>query len=434
MTSKKLVQPKRQPAKPTALARRSDSPRPRPAPAPPARIQLPTGYAQLLEDLKARIRQAQVRAAVAANRELLALYWQIGKSIVQRQQVEGWGKAVIDRLAADIQSAFPGIRGFSPSNIWRMRAFYLTWKNQERISAQPVPESGQDFLPSPAPKTKKKILAPAVRESLDLNLAPPARELDERNLPALVAEITWAHNVILMERVKDLEERLWYAQQTLEHGWSRNVLVHQIESGLYHRQGSAVTNFQRTLPPLQSDLAHQAIKDPYVFDFLTLTKEATERDLERGLIEHIRKFLLELGVGFAYLGSQVPLTVGEDDFYLDLLFYHVRLRCYVVIELKEGEFKPEYAGKMNFYLSAVDDRMRHPDDQPTLGLILCRTKNRIIAEYALRDIRKPIGVADWKMKLIETLPKDLRGSLPSIKELEAELGGVTGPTRHKGHS
>jgi len=429
MTSKKIGQPKRQSAKPNALARRSESPQP--APVKPARIKLPTGYAQLLEDLKARIRQAQVRAAVAANRELLALYWQIGKAIVQRQRVEGWGKAVIDRLAADIQSAFPGIKGFSPSNIWRMRAFYLTWKEQGKISAQRVPKSEHDFLPSPAPKSKKKFLAPAVRESLDSNLAQPARELEERNLPPLVAEITWAHNVILMERVKDLEERLWYAQQTLANGWSRNILALQIETGLYHRQGKAVTNFERTLPPAQSDLAQQTIKDPYVFDFLTLTKEATERDLERGLIEHIRKFLLELGVGFAYLGSQVPLTVGEDDFYLDLLFYHVRLRCYVIIELKEGEFKPEYAGKMNFYLSAVDDRMRHPDDQPSLGLILCRTKNRIIAEYALRDVRKPIGVADWK--LVETLPKNLRGSLPSIEELEAELGSAAGVPRRKGH-
>ena len=407
MTSKKIVKPKRQLGKKNALARRSDSPRPRRALIQPARIKLPAGYVELLEDLKARIRQAQARAASAASRALIILYWHIGEAIVERQQLEGWGSAVIDRLAADIQSAFPGIRGFSPTNISRMRAFYLAWKDQVAISAQGVP------------KLSSSNSARAVPESEDPIWPPP------------VAEIPWGHHVILLFKIEAPEERLWYAQKTIEHGWSRNILALQIESGLYHRQGKAVTNFERTLPPDQSDLAQQAIKDPYVFDFLALTKEATERDLERGLIEHIRKFLLELGFGFAYLGSQVPLTIGEDDFYLDLLFYHVRLRCYVVIELKEGEFKPEYAGKMNFYLSAVDDLMRHPDDQPSLGLILCRTKNRIIAEYALRDVRKPIGVADWK--LVETLPKNLRGSLPSIEELEAELGSAAGLPRRKGH-
>ena len=401
-----MAKKKRAPAESKgALARRSRPPRSGPAKVQPSRIKLPPGYTKLLEDLKDRIRQAQVRAAWAVNRELIALYWHIGKSIVERQQAEGWGAAVIDRLAADIQSAFPGIQGFSPSNISRMRAFYLAWRDQIVISAQPVPNLTFSFSAQAVPETEGPIW------------------------PPLVAEIPWGHHVVLLFKIQNPKERLWYAQQTLDYGWSRAVLVHQIESGLYRRQGKAVTNFERTLPPPQSDLAQQTIKDPYVFDFLTLAEDASERDLHQGLVDHIRKFLLELGVGFAYLGSQVPLTVGEDDFYLDLLFYHVRLRCYVVIELKEGAFKPEYAGKMNFYLSAVDDRMRLPDDKPSIGLILCRGKNRITAEYALRDIRKPIGVADWKIKLVETLPENLRGSLPTIEELEAELGKATGAGR-----
>jgi predicted nuclease of restriction endonuclease-like (RecB) superfamily len=219
--------------------------------------------------------------------------------------------------------------------------------------------------------------------------------------------------------VKNAEERLWYAEQTLANGWSRNVLVMQIERGLYRRQGKAQTNFAQTLPPPQSDLAQQIIKDPYNFDFLTLSAQAHEKDLETALVEHIRKFLLELGVGFSFVGSQYPLDVGGEDFRIDLLFYHLKLRCFVVIDLKMGPFKPEYAGKMNFYLSAVDDLLRHPDDKPSIGLILCKTKNRIIAEYALRDVSKPLGISEFQH--LEQLPEQLKGTLPTIEELEAEL-------------
>jgi predicted nuclease of restriction endonuclease-like (RecB) superfamily len=343
------------------------------------------GYAALLDELKARIRAAQVKAALSVNRELILLYWDIGKSIVERQRKEGWGRSVVERLARDLQAEFPGISGFSPQNMWYMRAFYLAWTVEVA------------------------------------NLQQPVGELDGENLPQAVGEIPWGHNVQLLSKLNDPSKRFWYAQKTIEHGWSRAVLVHQIESSLYERQGKAVTNFDRALPPPQSDLARQALKDPYVFDFLTLTEDAAERELERGLLAHIRKFLLELGTGFAFVGQQHHLEVGGEDFYLDLLFYHLRLRCYVVIDLKVEPFRPEFAGKMNFYLSAVDDRLRQQDDKPSIGLILCKDKSKIIVEYALRDTRKPMGVASYR--LTASLPRHLKGSLPSIEELEAELGG-----------
>ena len=354
---------------------------------------LPKGYVELLEDLKTRIRTTQIKATLSANRELIRLYWDIGKAIVERQRKEGWGKSVVERLARDLQAEFRGISGFSPQNMWYMRAFYLAWTAEAA------------------------------------NLQQPVGELDGENLPHPVGEIPWGHNIVLLEKVKSLARRLWYAEKTIEHGWSRAVLVHQIESGLHERQGKAVTNFDRTLPPPQSDLARQALKDPYVFDFLTLTNDAAERELEQGLLAHIRRFLLELGTGFAFVGQQYYLEVGGEDFYIDLLFYHLRLRCYVAIDLKVEPFKPEFAGKMNFYLSAVDDLLRHPDDKPSIGLILCKDRNKVVVEYALRDTRKPMGVAAYR--LTTSLPKDLKGSLPTIEELEAELSGGTKTTKSR---
>jgi predicted nuclease of restriction endonuclease-like (RecB) superfamily len=348
-------------------------------------------YARLLDELRTRIRTAQVKAALSVNRELIDLYWQIGSSIVERQQFEGWGKSIIDRLARDIQQSFPGMPGFSPRNIWRMRAFYLAWR-QANLS-QTVTDSGTAILPR------------------------AVAELDEPILPRAVAEIPWGHNIALMEKLESPKERLWYAEQSTVQGWSRPVLVHQIETGLYHRSGKAITNFAATLPAPASDLAQQLIKDPYNFDFLTLAPDAQERDLEAGLIEHLKKFLLELGVGFAFVGQQHHLEVGGEDFYIDLLFYHLKLRRYVVIDLKVEEFKPEFAGKMNFYLSAIDDQFRNGDDQSSIGLILCKTRNRVIAEYALRDTAKPMGVATYAA----ALPAALRASLPSPAELAREL-------------
>ena len=331
---------------------------------------IPAGYEQLLGELKERIRQAQVRAALSVNRELVLLYWQIGHGILLQQQQQGWGAKVIDRLARDLQHKFPGMKGFSPRNLKYMRAFAGAYPDQSIVQASP-------------------------------------------------AQITWYHNTTLLDKVKDPAERDWYMRATIQHGWSRDVLAHQIESGLYRRQGQAVTNFDRTLPAPESDLARQLLKDPYNFDFLTLGAAAHERDLEHGLLAHLRDFLLELCVGFAFVGSQYHLEVGGEDFYLDVLFYHLRLRRYVVIDLKIGEFKPEYAGKMNFYLAAADDLLRHPDDQPSIGIILCKTRNRTIAEYALRDMHAPLGVVTYR--LTEALPEELRGSLPTIAELEGTL-------------
>jgi len=341
----------------------------------PARqsIGLPNGYAELLTDLKARIRTAQVKAALSANRELILLYWEIGRRILDEQQKEGWGAKVIERLAHDLKVEFPEMRAFSSRNLLFMRA-----------------------------------LAEAYR--------------DKQFVKQLVSQIPWGHNIRILQAIKNPVEREWYISQTIEFGWSRSILVLQIENELYHRQGKAVTNFPRTLPQPQSDLAQQTLKDPYIFDFLTFDASARERRLEESLLSHIQRFLVELGMGFAFVGRQVHFEVGGEDFYLDLLFYHLRLRCFVVIELKAGDFRPEYVGKMNFYLSAVDDRLRHAEDKPSIGLILCKTQDRLIVEYALRDVRKPVGVAEWKTRIVKSLPKDLKGRLPSIEEIEQELG------------
>jgi predicted nuclease of restriction endonuclease-like (RecB) superfamily len=331
---------------------------------------VPSGYPEFLADVKGRIQTAQLRASVAVNRELVLLYWHIGREILARQERENWGAKVIDRLAADLKSAFPEMKGFSPRNLKYMRAFAAAWTE-----------------------------APIVQQ--------------------LVAQIPWGHNVRILDYVKDASLREWYVRATLEHGWSRDVLVHQIESGLHSRQGRAVTNFDRTLPPPQSDLAQEITKDPYNFDFLTLSPEAHERDLEGGLLEHLCDFLLELGVGFAFIGRQYRLQVGDEEFWLDLLFYHVKLRAYVVVDLKTQPFRPEFAGKMNFYLSAVNNLLRHPEDQPSIGLILCKTRDRVVAEYSLQDVSKPIGVSEYQ--LAAGLPEKWKGNLPTIEELESEL-------------
>jgi len=331
-----------------------------------------TTYESFLRDLKARIHTVQTRATLAVNRELVLLYWEIGRDILLRQQREGWGAKVIEQLATDLKREFPEMKGFSARNLKYMRAFAEAWPDGEFVQQA-------------------------------------------------AAQIPWFHNCTLLDKVAAPQEREWLIRKTIENGWSRPVLVHQIESRLYHRQGKAVTNFQVTLPPVQSDLAHEMLKDPYVFDFLSIGEEAHERDLERELVKHITNFLLELGAGFSFVGKQFHLEVGGEDFYLDLLFYHLKLRCYMVIELKTGPFRPEYAGKLNFYLSAVDDLLRHESDTPSIGLILCKDKNRLIAEYALRDISKPVGVSEYR--LVEAIPEELKGSLPTIEELEAELSG-----------
>lgn len=358
---------------------------------------VPTGYGPLLAELKSCVRAAQLRAATSVTRELNQLYWEIGAAIARAQESKGYGKQVVERLAADLQAEFPGMAGFSPQNVWFMRSFYLAWFGSEAVSLT------------------------AVRESTSPDSLAGARVFPAGSPPAAVAGLPWGHNRLLLTKLKKPAERLWYAQAAVRHGWSRAVLTVQIETQAHRRMGKALTNFAQTLPPPQSDLAQQVLKDPYTFDFLTLSAEARERELEQGLTEHIQKFLLELGVGFAFVGRQVHMEVGGEDYCLDLLFYHLKLRCFVVLDLKMEAFKPEFAGKMNFYLTAVDEQMRHANDQPTIGLLLCKEKNRLTVEYALRDVKKPIGVAEWKTRLVESLPKQLRGALPSVEDLERGL-------------
>jgi predicted nuclease of restriction endonuclease-like (RecB) superfamily len=334
---------------------------------------IPPTYDRFLKDLKQRIRTAQVKAALAINQEMVMLYWSIGRDILQRQESEGWGAKVIDRLAKDLKAAFPDMRGFSPRNIRYMRTFALAYP-------------------------------------------------DEQIVQRSAAQLPWRQTMVVLDKLKDQEQRLWYTAQSLENGWSRDILAMQIDSDLYRRQGGAVTNFDRTLPSPQSDLAQQLLKDPYNFDFLSLGKDAQERDLERALVLHIRDFLLELGVGFSFVGSQYPIEIDGQDFRLDLLFYHFKLRCFVVIDLKMGDFQPEFSGKMNFYVSAVDEVLRHADDQHTIGIILCRSKSRTIAEFSLRGMSQPIGVSTHQIG--KEIPSNLMDSLPTVEQLEAELNNA----------
>lgn len=336
-------------------------------------LSIPSAYGPFLEDLKARIRSARLRAAFAVNSELVTLYWSIGWQVLNAQHLQGYGTRIVPRLADDLTKAFPEMKGFSVRNLNYMLAFARAW---------------------------------------------PDREV----LQQAVAKLPWGHNLVLLHKLGDPAIRIWYARKAIENGWSRNVLVLQIESNLHQREGKAITNFDRTLPSPLSDLAQQITKDPYTFDFLTLRQDAEEREIESALVSHVRKFLLELGAGFAFVGSQYHLDVGGEDFYIDLLFYHLKLRCYVVIELKSGKFKPEYVGKLNFYLAVVDDLLRHPDDAPTIGLVLCKDKRAIVAEYSLRKTTAPIGVTEFGFT--RALPEELRGSLPTVEQLEQELQDI----------
>ncbi len=331
----------------------------------------PKNYAQFLEHIKKDIHQTQLKAALSVTEELTLLYWRIGKDLSEKMNVEGWGAKVVEKLAHDLEIAFPGVSGFSLRNLRYMRKF--------------------------------------------------AESYPDVNFAAAAAKLPWGHTMVLLDKLQNTDQRLWYVKKTIENGWSRSVLSMWIESDLYSRQGKAITNFKITLPEVDSDLAQQTLKDPYNFDFLTIDSKAREREIEQGLMAHIQRFLLELGQGFSFVGQQYHLEVGQKDFYLDLLFYHLKLRCFIVVELKNTEFIPEYTGKLSFYLSAVDNLLRAPGDKPTIGLLLCKTKDNLIAEYALQDINKPIGIAGYTTKLVESLPKEFKGKLPTIKEIEAEL-------------
>lgn len=352
-------------------------------------------YGDLLGDIKGRIRAAQARAVQAVNAELVRLYWDIGQLISARQQQAGWGAGVIPKLARDLHNELPELKGFSERNLKLMVQF-----------AGEYPD----------------LFAIGPRAVAQLDEAPRPGEIGQLPVAQMVfSQIPWAHNLQLIQKVKDQPTRLWYARQTLEQGWSRDTLSAMIRSDAHARQGTAITNFPARLPQVQSAMAGDLLKDPYIFDFLTLSEPFHERELETGLVRHLEKFLLELGQGFSFVGRQYRLEVSDKEFFLDLLFYHLTLRCFIVVDLKRGDFKPEYAGKMNFYCSVVDDRLRHASDQPTIGLILCQTKDRILAEYTLRDINKPIGVADYE--IARALPAALASSLPSVEEIEAEMQG-----------
>lgn len=332
-------------------------------------------YTQLLEQIKNDIQQSQLKAALAVNKELILLYWRIGKELTEKIDREGWGSKIIDTLAKDLSRSFPNLSGFSVRNMAYMRKFAETYHDP--------------------------------------------------NSAAAAAEIPWGHNMVIMDKLENSDQKLFYVQKCLENGWSRSTLTMWIESNLHARQGKAITNFKTTLADVDSDLAQQTLKDPYNFSFLTIAEKAKEQEIEQGLIDHIQHFLVELGKGFAFLGRQYHIQVSDKDFYIDLLFYHITLRCFVVVELKAGEFEPKDAGQLNFYLTAVDKTLKRKDDNPSIGILLVKTKDNLIAEYALQDINKPMGVAGYTTKLIDSLPKELKSSLPTIEEIEAEIERVT---------
>lgn len=336
------------------------------------RENLPAGYGDWLADLKNKIRQARLQASLAVNAELIALYWRIGRDILDRQARDGWGGKVVERLARDLRAEFPEMRGLSRANLLYMRAFAEAWPDPEIVQR-------------------------------------------------VVGRLPWGQNIELLAKLKDPAARLWYAEATLDHGWSRPVLATQIDSRLRDRQGQAITNFSKILPPADSDMAQQILKDPYQFDFLSLAAGAKERDLERGLLARVKDVLLEMGKGFAFVGSQHHLEVGGQDWYVDLLFYHRRLRCLVAVDLKVGAFQPEHAGKMNFYLAALDDREREPGENASIGLILCRERNRVVVEYALRNVSGPIGVAEYRVLIGDALPASLADALPTAEEIETGM-------------
>ncbi len=337
-------------------------------------IQHTSEYKQWIEELKSEIQNAQIKASISVNHVLLDLYWKIGKSISETISREKWGTSVVEKVSLDLKKHFPNQQGFSRSNLFSMRKWYEFYV-----------ESG----------------------------------LDIEKVQQLVGQIPWGQNVLIVSKSNSIEEAIFYINKTVENNWSRTVLAHQIDLDFYSRAGKAITNFKETLPEPHSELARETLKDPYKFDFLTLTEKALEKDIEEQLVKHITAFLLELGGGFSFVGRQVPLKIDGEDFYIDLLFYHIKLKCYVVVELKSVKFRAEYAGKMNLYLSAVDDLMKTENENPTIGLLLCKGKSEVIAEYALRGTTQPIGVAEYE--IIKSVPADLKGELPTIEEIEKEL-------------
>ena len=341
-------------------------------PAPDTLLHMPADYGAFLSEVKNIVARDRVKAVMTANVAMVLMYWDMGQTIAQRQRNEGWGARVIDRLSYDLKSAFSDMTGFSPRNLKYMRQFCEAW---------------------------------------------PDRAIVQRT----VAQLPWRSNLTLLDKLDDPQIRLWYAQKALELGMGKDMLVFQIESRLHERQGKALSNFHAVLPPIDSDMTAQVFKDPYLFDFLGTADPRREAELEQKLVDHIQQFLLALGQGFAFVGRQVHLELGGNDFYLDLLFYHLHLRCYVVVELKAGKFEPGHISQLNMYLNVVDDLLRHPDDKPSIGLLLVKDKNQMLVEYALAGTTKPIGVAQWERQITQSLPDNLKPSLPSVEDIEAEL-------------
>ena len=341
-------------------------------PIAPNLSEMGDSYLEFIEKIKTEIQKQRVSVVMNANAGMISLYWNIGRDILAKQEEEGWGAKVIDRMAKDLKEAFPDMSGFSPRNIKYMRKFAQCWPDYEIVQR-------------------------------------------------VVAQIPWRTNISLMDKLKTEEERIWYAGKTIENGWSKAILELQIQNRLMERTGKTVNNFPAALPPLDSDMANQVFKDPYLFDFLGTDMPRREVEIERQLTEHIQNFLLELGQGFAFVGRQVHMEVGDQDFYIDLLFYHLKLRCYVVIELKACDFEPGFIGQLNMYQNVVDDILRHPDDKPTIGLLLVKGKNKTVVEYSLAGYQNPIGVAEWKNQIARALPEELRSSLPTVEEIEKEM-------------
>lgn len=339
-----------------------------------ANVQNTTEYKEWMEELKSEIQKSQIKAAISVNQRLLDLYWRIGKSISEKINIGKWGMSIVENLSKDLKKHFPNQHGFSRSNLFYMRKWYEFYSKSE---------------------------------------------FDIKKIQQLVGQIPWGHNVLIITKSDDIEEAIFYINKTLENNWSRTVLTHQIDLDLYNRSGKAIANFTDTLPTTQSELAIETLKDPYKFDFLTLNEKILEKDIEEQLANHITSFLLELGGGFSFVGRQVPLKIDKEDFFIDLLFYHIKLKCYVVVELKSVKFRAEYAGKMNLYLSAVDDLIKSKNENPTIGLLLCKSKSEVIAEYALRGTTQPIGVAEYE--IVKSIPTDLKPQLPTIEEIEKEL-------------
>lgn len=364
-------------------------------------IALDRDYAQWLKGLKGKIRESQFRAVVQVNETLLRLYWDMGREITERQKNAQWGSRFLLQLSKDLHGAFPDMKGFSLRNLKYIRLFYQFYEGA--------------YVPRPAGSPIQDNEQSVQRQTLQIGQQVVAQ------LPDAVFSIPWGHHVVLMSKCHSLQEALFYIQKIIDGNWSRSVLLNMLDTGLYEAAGKAVTNFAKTLPVPQGDLAQQTLKDPYVFDFLTMRDKFDERDLENALIKDITRFLLELGTGFAYVGHQVRIEVGGKEFFMDLLFYHLKLRCYVVIELKTTPFVPENLGQLGFYVTAVNEQLKQPSDAETIGLLICKEKNKVVAEYALKGTAQPLGVSEYKLSRL--LPDSVKSSLPTIEEIESELSG-----------